>query len=103
MAHPPATASTVDTAEMTLTAKNPEEESINRNTIEATGGDGLENGTISAFGYVPAYRRVLGSVVGVCVVIALSSPLGAIMIVGSYQISFAGYWGLSWYPETKLK
>ncbi|KAH6687277.1 amino acid permease-domain-containing protein [Plectosphaerella plurivora] len=61
----------------------------------ATEGEVVEN-TIAAFGYEPAYRRVLGKAAGICIVIALAAPLGAIMVSGSYQIIFAGYWGLSW-------
>ncbi|TVY64790.1 GABA-specific permease [Fusarium oxysporum f. sp. cubense] len=49
------------------------EESIGSTTIRTAGGDTIENGTISAFGYAPAYRRVLGALVGVAIVMALSS------------------------------
>ncbi|KAL5592990.1 hypothetical protein FOBRF1_012092 [Fusarium oxysporum] len=65
-------------------------------STQTNAGDRLENGTITAFGYNPVYRRVLGTLAGVCIVMALTSPLGAIMVAAEYQIRYAGYWGLSW-------
>uniref|UniRef100_A0A0D2YKI0 Uncharacterized protein n=1 Tax=Fusarium oxysporum (strain Fo5176) TaxID=660025 RepID=A0A0D2YKI0_FUSOF len=53
--------------------ERPYEESIGSTTMPTVGGDTIENGTISAFGYAPAYRRVLGALVGVAIVMALSS------------------------------
>ncbi|KAF9882277.1 hypothetical protein CkaCkLH20_00313 [Colletotrichum karsti] len=65
-------------------------------TIDTNGQDLIENGTITALGYQPAYRRVLGAFAGFCVVLSLTSPLGAILVSGHYPIYYAGYWGLSW-------
>ncbi|KAL2809116.1 amino acid/polyamine transporter I [Aspergillus granulosus] len=59
-------------------------------------GSLLEDGTIEELGYIPAYRRVFRSLGNMCMVISLTSPLGAIMVSGFYQITYGGYWGLSW-------
>ncbi|KUL83431.1 hypothetical protein ZTR_10962 [Talaromyces verruculosus] len=56
----------------------------------------VEHGTIEEFGYAVAYRRVFRSLGNVCMVVALTSPLTAILITGVYQVSYGGYWGLSW-------
>lgn len=50
-----------------------DDETVDLDTTRTIGGDTIENGTISAFGYAPAYRRVLGAVVGVAIVLALTS------------------------------
>lgn len=50
-----------------------DDETSGLNVTRTTGGDTIENGTITAFGYAPAYRRVLGAVVGVAIVLALTS------------------------------
>jgi hypothetical protein len=42
-------------------------------TDGVSSGDIIENGTITAFGYVPVYRRVLGALLGFCIVISLTS------------------------------
>lgn len=73
MAHALSAMTTADTAFMSLTANNPAEESGSMKNVGATGGDSIENGTITAFGYAPAYRRVLGTLAGICIVIALTS------------------------------
>ncbi|KAL2814186.1 amino acid/polyamine transporter I [Aspergillus granulosus] len=80
----------INPAERSCTAEN------TKNDLEKSSADVLDNGTIEAFGYVPAYRRVVGALVGFCIVISLTSPLGAIMVAGVYPITYAGYWGLSW-------
>ncbi|PYI30060.1 hypothetical protein BP00DRAFT_477611 [Aspergillus indologenus CBS 114.80] len=51
---------------------------------------------IAELGYVVVYRRVFRSLGNMCMVLALTSPLSAILITASYQIRYAGYWGLSW-------
>ncbi|CAI7590642.1 unnamed protein product [Penicillium crustosum] len=56
----------------------------------------FEDGTILELGYAPVYRRVFRMLGNMCLVVALTSPLGAVLITGYYQISYAGYWGLSW-------
>ncbi|KAL4745058.1 hypothetical protein BDW72DRAFT_199001 [Aspergillus terricola var. indicus] len=56
----------------------------------------VEDGTVEELGYVPVYRRVFRSAANMCMVIALTSPLSAIFVTASYQITYAGYWGLSW-------
>ncbi|RAK84384.1 hypothetical protein BO79DRAFT_275719 [Aspergillus costaricaensis CBS 115574] len=55
-----------------------------------------EDGIIAELGYVVAYRRVFRSLGNMCMVLALTSPLSAILITATYQIQYAGYWGLSW-------
>ncbi|KAE8357497.1 amino acid/polyamine transporter I [Aspergillus caelatus] len=67
-----------------------------KNDLDQISPDFLDDGTIEAFGYTPVYRRVVGALVGFCIVISLTSPLGAIMVAGVYPITYAGYWGLSW-------
>ncbi|KAH8743756.1 amino acid permease-domain-containing protein [Diaporthe sp. PMI_573] len=74
----------------------PDEEIGKSVTISTNSQDFVEDGTITALGYAPAYRRVLGAFVGFCVVLSLTSPLGAILVSGHYQVYYAGYWGLSW-------
>ncbi|KAL4736662.1 hypothetical protein BDV11DRAFT_207462 [Aspergillus similis] len=56
----------------------------------------VEDSIVEEQGYVPVYRRVFCSAANMCIVIALTSPLSAIFVTGSYQIMYAGYWGLSW-------
>ncbi|KAM5342011.1 hypothetical protein ACJ41O_015042 [Fusarium nematophilum] len=73
-----------------------DQELAKTSTVDTIGGDSIDNGTIEAFGYVPVYRRVIGALVGFCIVVSLTAPLGAILVAGVYQVSYAGYWGLSW-------
>ncbi|KAL3457139.1 pyridoxal phosphate-dependent transferase [Aspergillus heterothallicus] len=55
-----------------------------------------EDGIIEELGYTAVYRRVFRSLGNMCMVVALTCPLSAIMISASYQIIYGGYWGLSW-------
>ncbi|KAJ6016842.1 hypothetical protein N7451_000221 [Penicillium sp. IBT 35674x] len=59
-------------------------------------GEEVEDGLMEQLGYLPVYRRVFRSLGNVCMVIALTTPLSAILITGFYQVTYAGYWGLSW-------
>lgn len=45
----------------------------NENGEEDGEGQGAENVAIAAFGYEPAYRRVLGKMAGICIVVALAA------------------------------
>ncbi|KAL0942938.1 amino acid transporter [Colletotrichum truncatum] len=74
----------------------PDEELGQSITTSTVGRDFVEDATITALGYTPAYRRVLGAFANFCVVLSLASPLGAIIVSGHYQVYHAGYWGLSW-------
>lgn len=62
-----------DRMRIDIAPDSPREEQaiVNDTTIDCD--DATERGTIQAFGYIPAYRRVLGAWVGVCIVMALSS------------------------------
>ncbi|OOO08599.1 hypothetical protein OAory_01098950 [Aspergillus oryzae] len=62
----------------------------------STYGTVVENGTIEELGYVAVYRRVFRSLGNMCMVVALTTPLSAILVTAFYQISYGGYWGLSW-------
>ncbi|KFA74348.1 hypothetical protein S40288_06692 [Stachybotrys chartarum IBT 40288] len=53
-------------------------------------------GIIEEFGYQPAYRRVFEGVGSFAIVLAVASPMMAITIISSYQITYGGYWGLTW-------
>ncbi|KAF2012912.1 amino acid transporter [Aaosphaeria arxii CBS 175.79] len=56
----------------------------------------LETGVVLPFGYTQSYRRVLRTLGNVCLVISLTSPLPAIMVTAFYQITYGGYFGLTW-------
>ncbi|KAL2817635.1 amino acid/polyamine transporter I [Aspergillus granulosus] len=56
----------------------------------------IDDGTVEELGYVPVYRRVFRSAANMSMVIALTTPLSAIFVTANYQITYAGYWGLSW-------
>ncbi|KAL3447773.1 amino acid/polyamine transporter I [Aspergillus insuetus] len=62
----------------------------------SAGRSEFEDGTVEELGYVPVYRRVFRFTANLCMVIALTSPLSAIFVTSYYQITYAGYWGLSW-------
>jgi hypothetical protein len=46
---------------------------VDQNDVEKRSADVLDSGTIEAFGYSPVYRRVVGALVGFCIVISLTS------------------------------
>ncbi|KAF2995973.1 hypothetical protein E8E14_004289 [Neopestalotiopsis sp. 37M] len=62
----------------------------------ASNHESVENGTIEEFGYTSIYRRVFAAFGNLCMVVSLASPLSAILVTAFYQITYAGYWGLSW-------
>ncbi|KAL4753501.1 hypothetical protein BDW72DRAFT_26338 [Aspergillus terricola var. indicus] len=83
---------------MTMSSKMPPEAvkpTANDDQLSA-GRSEIEDGTVEELGYVPVYRRVFRFAANLCMVIALTSPLSAIFVTGYYQITYAGYWGLSW-------
>ncbi|KAF1960436.1 PLP-dependent transferase [Byssothecium circinans] len=53
-------------------------------------------GTVEELGYDQVYRRVFKTIVNVSLVFAFSSPLSAILLVGSFPLTYGGYWGLTW-------
>ncbi|KAJ5552469.1 hypothetical protein N7494_001847 [Penicillium frequentans] len=58
--------------------------------------DYIDNGAIQDLGYQQSYRRVLKTIASVCLVIALTTPLSAILVSAFYQVSYGGYFGLTW-------
>ncbi|KAL4885751.1 amino acid/polyamine transporter I [Aspergillus karnatakaensis] len=56
----------------------------------------VEDGTMEELGYAAVYRRVLRSAANLSIVLSLTSPLSAIFVTATYQITYAGYWGLTW-------
>ncbi|KAF5598369.1 amino-acid permease [Fusarium pseudocircinatum] len=53
-------------------------------------------GTVHDLGYSQHYRRVFKTIGNVALVFAMASPLSGYMITTYYQISYGGYWGLTW-------
>ncbi|KAF2009030.1 amino acid transporter [Aaosphaeria arxii CBS 175.79] len=56
----------------------------------------VEDGVVEHLGYDQSYRRVLRSVGSIALVLALASPMAAILINSFYQIIYGGHWGLTW-------
>ncbi|KAH7127297.1 amino acid/polyamine transporter I [Dactylonectria macrodidyma] len=56
----------------------------------------LEDGIVEDLGYHQSYRRVFKGLGAFALVLAMASPMGGILIISSYQITYGGYWGLVW-------
>ncbi|KAH7125798.1 amino acid/polyamine transporter I [Dactylonectria macrodidyma] len=59
-------------------------------------GHDAGEGTIQDLGYRQDYRRVFKTIGNIALVFAMASPLSGYMITTYYQISYGGYWGLTW-------
>ncbi|KAL2671592.1 hypothetical protein Neosp_014182 [[Neocosmospora] mangrovei] len=66
-------------------------------------------GIVEELGYSPSYRRVFEGIGSFALVLSVASsyrrgfvflirlsPMAAITIISSYQITYGGYWGLTW-------
>ncbi|KAF0317779.1 amino acid permease family [Colletotrichum asianum] len=58
--------------------------------------DDVENFRVETMGYRPSYRRIVSSIGNLALVISFSSPMTAVFVISIYNVSFGGYWGLTW-------
>ncbi|KAK8088434.1 hypothetical protein PG997_003395 [Apiospora hydei] len=58
--------------------------------------DLVEDTIVQDFGYEPAYRRVFSSLGSMSLTLAMASPMCGVFVAVNYQITYGGYWGLTW-------
>ncbi|KAK6851477.1 hypothetical protein PG995_012599 [Apiospora arundinis] len=58
--------------------------------------DLVEDTVVQDFGYEPTYSRIFSSIGSMSLTLAMASPMCGVFVAVTYQISYGGYWGLTW-------
>ncbi|CAG7562633.1 unnamed protein product [Fusarium equiseti] len=55
-----------------------------------------EDNLVEEFGYKPAYERVFKSIGSMSLTLAMASPMLGVFLQSPIQLTYGGYWGLTW-------